>query len=292
MVTTRLTRLQAAWRGFLALSLFVLATSAQSVEPVRIGLTPVFLDDQVTFLNRWREYLERELKRPVQFVRRSSYAEIVSLLRNDKLDFAWLCGFPYVKHRKELGILAIPVHQGRPQYQSFLIVPARDSVTQGLAGLKDRIFAYSDPDSNSGYLVAQYELAQLQLPAQNFFRKAFFTGSHRGVVEAVAKGLADGGVVDGYVYDALAKLQPELAERTRIVERSPFFGFPPFVMHRRVRKELVREMQRVLFAMSANPEGRKLLAALYLDSFSPGEAKQYDSIARMVDSLRKAGRVP
>lgn len=284
--------LRSAARHALVIALLCFAALAGAAEPIRIGLTPVFLNDQVTFLNRWREYLERELGRPVQFVRRASYAEIVSLLRNNKLDFAWLCGYPFVKHRSELGVLAMPIYKGQPLYQSYLIVPARDARTQGIAGLKDRVFAYSDPDSNSGWLVAQHALAQLGVPAQNFFRKAFFTGSHRAVVEAVAKGLADGGVVDGYVYDALASLQPELVERTRIVERSPFFGFPPFVMHRRVPAQSVRDMQRVLFEMGGSEEGRKLLAALYLDRFAPGEAKQFDSIARMLTELQKAGRVP
>jgi phosphonate transport system substrate-binding protein len=38
-------------------------------EVFRIGLTPVFLDDQVEFLKRLRAYLEQALGVPVQFVR-------------------------------------------------------------------------------------------------------------------------------------------------------------------------------------------------------------------------------
>lgn len=283
---------QTLWRHTLALALLIFASAAVAADTLRIGLTPVFLDDQVNFLRAWRGYLERELKRPVEFVRRSTYAEIVDLLRQNKLDFAWLCGYPYVTHRDEFDLLAIPVYQGRPLYQSYLIVPANDDRTQSLAGLKGRVFAFSDPNSNSGYLVPQNSLAQMDAPAQDFFLKSFFTGSHRGVIEAVAAGLADGGSVDGYVYDAMARLKPAVIEQTRIVERSPFYGFPPFVTHRRVRPESVRDLRRVLLTMSENAEGRKLLQNLFLDGFARGTPRQYEDIEHIAKSLKRAGRVP
>ena len=51
---------------------------AQQAVELRIGLTPVFLDDQVAFLNEWREYLATRLGRPVAFVQRGSYREVVT----------------------------------------------------------------------------------------------------------------------------------------------------------------------------------------------------------------------
>lgn len=270
---------------------FCTAPPATAGDPVRIGLTPVFLDDQTAFLQSWKDYLERELGQPVQFVRRASYAEVVDLLRERKLDFAWLCGFPFVMHRGEMDVLAVPVYNGRPLYQSYLIVPASDNRTQGIGGLKGKVFAYSDPNSNSGYLVPQYRLATLREPAQ-FFSKTFFTGSHRSVIEAVASRLADGGSVDGYVYDALARLRPEIVERTRIVERSQPFGFPPFVVRKGVPLEVAAAFRRVLMEMPQKPDGKALLDALFLDGFVAGSPTQFDEIARMVATLKKAGRVP
>lgn len=261
---------------------------AGAADPIRVGLTPVFLDDQAGFLRQWRDFLELRLDRPVQFVRRASYAEIVDLLRQGKLDFAWLCGYPYVKHRSEFRLLATPIYRGQPLYQSYLLVPARDTLTRDIAGLKGKVFAYSDPNSNSGYLVAQHAIARLGEPAGGFFSKAFFTGSHRGVIEAVARGVAAGGVVDGYVYEALANLEPRLIERTRIVERSPLFGFPPFVAHRRVPAEVFADFQRVLLEMNQSLAGKSLLNTLQLDGFGPPDDRHYDEIARMARSVQPA----
>jgi phosphonate transport system substrate-binding protein len=187
--------------------------------PVRIGLTPVFLDDQVSFLSQWRAWLEDRLGRSVSFVQRGNYREVVDLLRNGKIDFAWLCGYPYVRYRRELKLVAVPLWRGRPLYQSYLIVPADDNRSRTLADLKGRIFAYSDPDSNSGYLYPRYLLTTRGENPASFFSRTFFTWAHRKVVEVVGAALANGGAVDGYVWEALAASHPQLTAATRIIER-------------------------------------------------------------------------
>lgn len=281
-------------RRLLLAGLLAGATPVRAVPPrsiVRIGLTPVFLDDQMTFLDDWRAYLERQLDAEVRFVRRASYAEIVDLLLQDQLDFAWLCGFPFVTHRADLDLLAVPVYRGRPLYQSYLIVPAQDDRTQSINALKGRVFAYSDPNSNSGYLFIQYRLVRMGEGKSGFFRRTFFTGAHRAVIDAVARRLADGGAVDGYVYDALVALNPDVARQTRVVERSPYFGFPPIVTHRRVAAALRQTLAAVLFRMNANPEGRRLLDALFLDGFVAGDVTLFDDIAQMARTVSERERV-
>jgi phosphonate transport system substrate-binding protein len=92
--------------------------------PLLFGTTPVILDEQAEFLRRWRIYLETMLRRPVQFVQRGSYREILVMLDRAKLDCAWLCGYPYVRMRQRLELVAAPVYAGRPLYRAYLIVPA------------------------------------------------------------------------------------------------------------------------------------------------------------------------
>ena len=61
---------------------------AESAQPLSIGTTPVFLDDDVAFLREWQGYLQGELGRPVVFVQRRSYREVSELLLAQKLDAA------------------------------------------------------------------------------------------------------------------------------------------------------------------------------------------------------------
>lgn len=265
--------------------------SAQELPPVRIGLTPVFLDDQAAFVKAWRGFLETHLKRPVTFVQRGSYREVVNMLREDKLDFAWLCGYPYVRNRDRFRLVAVPLYRGEPLYRSYLIVNSADTQTRSLADLRGKVFAFSDPDSNSGHLYPEYLLAKKGVKTSDYFAKTFYTWSHRKVVEAVASGLAQGGAVDGYVWDTLSYLHPELTSKTRVIAESPQFGHPPFVAGRSVTPKLMHDMREVLIHMVHDEEGAPMLAALNLDGFVYGEPALFDSIAdmaRFIESQRNA----
>lgn len=258
---------------------------ATEEPPLRIGLTPVFLDDQVSFLNDWRAYLERRLGRPVRFVQRGSYRGIVDLLKQGQLDFAWLCGYPFVRHREQMKLLAVPLYHGKPLYRSYLIVPAADTTTRSVLDLRGKVFAYSDPDSNSGFLFTQYSLRRLNEAPGAFFGRTFYTWGHRKVVEAVAVGLAQGGAVDAYVWETLARSHPALTGKTRIVERSPEFGFPPFVARASTAAADFAAMRNVLARMRDDPEGIALLLRLNLDGFEAGTPALFDGVEAMVHAV-------
>jgi phosphonate transport system substrate-binding protein len=108
---------------------------SDGAQPLSIGTTPVFLDDDVAFLRDWQAYLQRELGRPVVFVQRRSYREVSELLLAEKLDSAWICGFPYVRYRDRMRLLAVPTYEGEPLYRSYVIVPSSDQTTQSIADL-------------------------------------------------------------------------------------------------------------------------------------------------------------
>lgn len=255
--------------------------------PLRIGLTSVFLDDQVSFLALWRAWLEKKLTRNVQFVQRGSYREIVDLLRTDKIDFAWLCGYPYVRFRHDLKLVAVPSWRSQPRYQSYLITPADDTTTHSILDLRGKVFAYSDPDSNSGYLYPNYLLHRLGENPALFFSRSFFTWTHRKVVEAVGVGLANGGAVDGYVWETLAQTHSNLTRATRVIARSDDFGFPPFVARRNVSEGDFHAFRAALLDMSTDPAGKDLLAALRLDGMVAEDETLFDEIARMAKVLAK-----
>jgi phosphonate transport system substrate-binding protein len=240
---------------------------SEAPAPLSIGTTPVFLDDDVAFLRDWQTYLQRELGRPVVFVQRRSYREVSELLLAEKLDAAWICGFPYVRYRERMRLLAVPTYEGEPLYRSYVIVPSSDQRTNSIADLGGKIYAFSDPDSNSGWLVPNSQLFRLGKDPASFFRKTFYTWGHRRVVDAVAVGMAQGGSVDGYVWETLKLHHPELTRQTRVANRSPKYGFPPFVTRSLLPSADFRQLQEVLVAMKDKPAGKDLLVKLNLDGF-------------------------
>ncbi|WP_440997994.1 substrate-binding domain-containing protein [Arhodomonas sp. SL1] len=267
----------------------MLATKAPAApEPVRIGLTPVFLNDRVSLLNHWRDYLAAQLERPVEFIQRTSYGEINDLLARGHVDAAWICGAPFLRQEHLLELVAVPLFQGRPLYRSYLIVPASDRSTSEWSDLRGKVFAYSDPDSNSGALYPRVAMREQGLEPDTLFRASFNAWGHRHVVEAVAAGLADAGAVDGYVWETLARFEPELTRQTRVVQHSQRFGFPPIVIRRGADEGLRQSLRRVLTHMEEDPRGAELLDALNLDGFFAGSKGLYDGIRVMLEQ----GRLP
>lgn len=265
-------------------------TRARAAEPqIRFGLTPVFLTSDLELLGRLQAYLERATGSPVALVTRRTYQEITALLVSRELDAAWICGYPFVAHREELQLVAVPLWRGRPVYQSYLLVDhARRA--EGLADLRGDVHAFSDPDSNSGFLVTRAALAGLGARPESFFARTFFTYGHRNVIRAVASGLAASGSVDGYVYEVVKEMEPSLTAGTRVLRASEWLGFPPIAAPRYPADERrLAALAAALLDMAGDEEGRAVLAMLRLDGFAREHPALFDAIAAKAALVAAAG---
>lgn len=273
--------------GSALLALGALARPVRALDDrrtIRIGFTPAFVHDQHALLADWRRYMEMRLGLKVEIVQRDSYRETMDLLRLKQMDFAWVCDYPFLTLKDLVRLLAVPLYKGQPLYRSYIIVPAGNGAgkVEGLKDLKDSVFAYADPLSNTGYLYPRYAIKQLGEDPKTYFRKTFFTWSHKKVIEAVAMGIAQGGAVDSYIWETVDRLDPALTRRTRIVLRSPDYGFPPFVAHRDLDPELFERVRRLLLSMHQDAEGAALLRRINLDRFIAGDMRLYDGVAEMM----------
>jgi phosphonate transport system substrate-binding protein len=265
------------------------AEDPATVEPIRFGLTAVVVKENLRFLDSWARYLSDKMGQPIEFVRRRSYREVMDLLKSGSLDFAWICGFPFVQHRDPdfLTLMAVPIYNGKPLYHSFIIVH-KDSPYGSMDDLRDKVFAFSDPESNSGFLYPQSLLAKQGHTPERFFRQTFFTFNHAETVEAVAEQVADGGAVDSYIWEYLRTYRPEVAANTRVIRTSPTFGFPPLVSRVGVDPGLVERMKQVFLEMAEDAQGREFLDGLKLDGFGDFPPSLFESISEMVEETRKA----
>jgi phosphonate transport system substrate-binding protein len=263
--------------------------SAAAQEPFSFGLTPVFLDSDIELLNELEAYLSEAMSRPVSLVKRRTYQEITALLLSGELDAAWICGFPFVQHADKLALVAVPLYRKKPLYESYIIVPANRAVTRW-EELKGDIHAFSDPDSNSGYLVTAALLAQSELTPGTFFSKTFFTYGHRNVIRAVASGLSQSGSVDGYVWDVMSAREPELVSQTKVLRRSEELGFPPIACLRtNLDTEEIEQLADALVSISKNETGRKVLSMLQLDGFAVEPETTYAGIAAKYELVQRKG---
>lgn len=260
-------------------------SQTQNSTTIRFGLTPVFLNDDVQLLSVIKNYLQIATGYTIELTTRRTYQEITSLLVSGQLDAAWICGYPFVKFENELEILAVPEWNGKPLYQSYLITKF-DRKASKLSDLRGDIHAFSDPDSNSGYLVTNALLHENGLRADTFFKKTLFTYSHRNVIRAVASGLVQSGSVDGYVWAVMREIDPGLVAGTKIVRKSDWFGFPPIAVNKRFgQTQQANALKRALLSSSETEAGRAMLDYLRLTGFVDANRTLFDSVKRNIDRL-------
>ena len=275
-------------RTVLALAAVLALSGAHAADapktPIRFGLTAAVVRENLDLYERWAAYLGRKVGRPVQFVQRRTYREAMELLETGEHDFSWICSFPYAKFResKFFGLMAVPVFEGEPLYRSYIVVH-KDRAFRTIGDLEGRVFAYSDPDSNTGYIVPRQMLSDLGRNPDSFFRQTFFTYSHTETIEAVAERVADGAAVDSYVWEYLNRRQPQFTAKTKVIQRSETFGFPPLVYRTGVDPELRARMTEALLTMDKDTEGRALLAELMLDRFITAPSSLYDNVRLNLD---------
>lgn len=194
----------------------------------------------------------------------------------------------YVQFRDRLALVAVPVWNGAPLYRSYVIV-GTDSPARRFDDLRGSIHAFSDPDSNSGYLVTAALLLRGGESPGTFFRHVFFTYGHRNVIRAVASGLAQGGSVDGYVFEVLRQVDPDSVAACRVLRRSRLFGFPPVARRlEAAATEGVRALRAALLGMAGAASGRELLERLGLDGITAAQPRLFDSIAANARLISRA----
>ena len=182
--------------------IFFLVTRAEHIEPVRrISLAPSLSTPEpfspspdklriavgaivspaksLVFYEEIFDYIGEKLVRKVEIVQRKTYAEVNFLIKEGRIDAAFVCSRPYVEGASDFGmeLLCVPVCFGKTEYYSYFIVH-KDSPIQELEDLRGKVFAFSDPLSNSGMLIPAYILARMGETPESFFKSYIFTYSH------------------------------------------------------------------------------------------------------------------
>jgi phosphonate transport system substrate-binding protein len=202
------------------------------------------------------------------------------------VDFAWIGGYCFVKTMNlgYLELMTVPVYRGEPYHRSFIIVH-RDSPLTRVSDMRGGVFAFSDPDSNTGFAYPLTLIPRRERKPEAYFRQAFFTFSHAKTVQAVAEQVADAGAVDSYVWEYLASHRPDITIKTRIIRSSPSFAFPPLVSRTGIEVGTVARIKEVFETMHKDPAGKSLLAELKLDEFRQYPSSLFNNTRKMTNLI-------
>jgi len=234
------------------------------------------------------DHIGGELGMEVQLIQRKTYEEINEIFGKGEIDLAFICSGPYATGKDLYGfeILATPQVRGSPFYQAYLIVKKQGPM-HTFEDLRGKVFAFTDPNSNTGRLVPVYWLSQMGEKPETFFERTIYTYSHDNSILAVGKGLVDGAAVDGLIWEYYHKRNPSLTDQTRIIKKSDTYGIPPLVVSKDLDLQVKDKIREVVFQMHLKTEGRGILEDLMIDRFIVPEPKWYSGIVEMTQSISK-----
>lgn len=243
--------------------------------------------ETVVHYHQLLDYLADNMDKSIHMVQRKTYGEINKLIGTGKIDLAFICSGPYATGKDIYGFeaLAVPQIRGKHFYRSYLIVH-KDSSYHQLSDLRGKVFAFTDPDSNTGKLVPTYWLAQRGETPNIFFDKTIYTYSHDNSIMAVATALVDAASVHEQIWEYYNARDPVYTSQTRIIKKSISFGNPLMVASPQLPGPLKERMRHLLITMHQNGEGQKILSELMIDRFVTPEEEWYQPIMAMQEKCK------
>jgi len=233
------------------------------------------------------QYIGKQIGYETQLIQRKTYSEVNELFSKRLIDIAFVCSGPYATGKQKYAFegLATPIVRGKPFYQSYLIVQ-KNSSYYTLEDLKGKIFAFTDPDSNTGAIVPRYWLSELNETPASFFKRTTYTYSHDNSILAVAKGLVDGAAIDGHKWEFYNTKNPYFTSKTRVIKKSDYFGSPPLVASSSLDSQLKSKIQEIVLTMHQKDTGKTILKNLLIDQFQRPQDEWYIKVQTMHEKIQ------
>jgi len=254
--------------------------------PLRFGVSPYL--DRNLLLAAYRpfaDYLARELGMPVELVVPERYADMRAMLRDGRLDLAYLTPLLYIQARRDdpgLRLLGADVWQGVSFYTGYLVVRSDSGLTSP-TDLAGRRLALVDPQSASGWLLPRHELRARGLPVEGSSFEVVLSGDHTRALQMLLDGRVDAAAVSSNTL-AMARRDGLDGGRVRILMKTG--TIPPDVLcaASRLPDDLLARLTDLVQGIDTrSPLGRSVIPrATRLNGWRPGDPREYDVIERLM----------
>jgi phosphonate transport system substrate-binding protein len=176
------------------IGIFLGACSAQKDENlVRLGVQP---NEKTANLDAFTQELSAATGLNVKIVTSTSYEDLVTQFKANKIDFAFFSPVNFISAEKSAGakVLLKKVYGNSEFYYSAIVVREGSSV-KTVSDLKGKKVAFVDKRSTSGYLYPLVLFRNASLSLKDFSHE--FYGTHDDAVKAVVEGRAEAAAVWG-----------------------------------------------------------------------------------------------
>ncbi len=274
---------------FTSLFLILMIFSSLHAKTITFSFTSTTLKEDLKIYLQWQKYLNDNSKFKINIKFARTYAEVISNINDAKSDIAYVCSSTYtlLSDKKSARLLAIPIIKGDDQYYSDIIA-LKNTKYKSLLDFKDKIFAFTDPDSTSGSIAPTYKILKNGYEISNFFQRLIYTYDHGESIKAVIDGFVDGASIDSLVFTQYIKKHPEDTKKLRVVEKLGPYTISPIVARSNLSQKEFLTMQKLFLNMDKTKIGKEILKRLSIDKFEKPKNQTYDKIYVMLKLLKES----
>ena len=206
--------------------------------------------------------LEQVLGLKVEIFTASDYNGIITAMANDHIDFAYFGPKSYTEAAEKAGAEAIVMElnkKGQPGYTG-IIIARKDSGIKTMAQAKGKTFAFTDPNSTSGFLVPNVLFARdMEVDPKTYFKEIRFSGSHGASILAVKNGSIQVAATNNIDLDRMIEKGAASLDDFIILESSDLIPGAPMCARKALPASLKAAFAGALLQINDDPEALKIL---------------------------------
>ncbi len=252
-------------------------------------------ENQQTVMQRYtalQNYLNKQFGVEVKLFTATDYAGIIEAIRARRVEMAFFGPASYARAWEVTNGNVEPIVvesdiNGVAAYRSVIIVKA-DAPFQKLEDLRGKALAFVDPNSTSGFVAPNFFLHQNGTPANQYFARTGFAGSHDNVALAVINGQYDAGFVwyrseTDSVFQRMWDKNLIAKNAVRVIWTSPDIPESPWAVRKDLPEALRADLRRAMLDMvNADNAGFRQITENNSKGFLPGDHNMYAPIIEML----------
>jgi len=222
----------------------------------------------------------------VEIFTASDYNGIITAMANKHIDFAYFGPKSYTEASEKANAEAVLLElnkKGQPGYTG-IIIARKDSGITSMEQARGKSFAFTDPNSTSGYLVPNVIFARdMKIDPEKYFKEVRFSGSHGASILAVKNGSIQVAATNNIDLDRMIEKGSVSLDDFIILKKSDLIPGAPMAARKDLPESLKAAFAGALLQINDDPEALKVLQN---GGYAHTSDKNYD-IIRYLKRLKK-----
>lgn len=263
-------------------------------NPIKLYFTPsVDAETIATNSDDFIKFLEQETGYFFKTGIPTNYVAVVEAFGSKRADIGVMNSFGYLLANEKYGAEAKlrVIRHGEPTYKGQIIAHV-DSGINEVKDLQDKRFAFTEPNSTSGYMFPLKMIRDAEVQLGN----TTFASKHDSVVTMIYQRQVDAGATyysppaeDGTIRDARARVKtqfPDVEEKVKIVAITEEIPNDPFVFRKDLPAEITAKFIAAVKQYISTPDGQQAFQNIYsVEGVVDTVDSDYDGLRAMIKAI-------